>query len=57
MDTTFQTIAHFEAEFGSYQYFKGAVRFSLNQELPFALVERITQYRAECRRGLKKKAK
>ncbi len=50
-------IARFASEFDDLHYSKGAVQFPLDRELPLALVERITRYRADIQRGMKKPAK
>jgi uncharacterized protein YdhG (YjbR/CyaY superfamily) len=50
-------ISKFQSEFGNLRFSKGAVQFPNDQELPLSLVEKITRYRAEIQRGLKKKSK
>lgn len=47
-------IAHFSHEFQNYSYSKGAVQFPLDEELPWALLERIVRFRVQ--ENLAKKA-
>jgi uncharacterized protein YdhG (YjbR/CyaY superfamily) len=50
-------ISKFQSEFGNLRFSKGAVQFPNDQDMPLSLVEKITRYRAEIQRGLKKKVK
>jgi len=40
-------IKHFEQEIQDYKYSKGTIQFPLDQELPFALIRRILQFRVQ----------